>query len=284
MRDTINNLLKLIRIKQWIKNLFIFAPLIFANQFLNHEAIFQSIIAFFIFSLAASIVYIINDIYDIESDREHPKKSISRPLASGALSNKHAYFMLAFLFTLVLASLSQMLSLIPIILIYIIQNLIYSKFLKHQPVLDIFSISFGFVLRVYAGTIAIEVPLSNWMFITALSLALFLASMKRKSELETQGTSARKVLKKYNKSLINKFAEISSSSTLVFYSLYILSEQPKMVITIPLVLFGLFRYWYISTLKSGTESPTDALLEDKQLLLVVALWVTLVVLVLMGTI
>ena len=156
---------------------------------------------------------------------------------------------------------------------YLLLNVAYSYWLKHQPVLDIFTIAIGFVLRVYAGAMAIEVPVSSWMFVTTLSLALFLAAIKRRQELVQSGEGARKVLKMYSVSIVDKFAEISATGALLFYSFFVMSARPELVITVPFVLFGLFRYWYIVEFVGEGESPTDALLNDKQLLLTVLGWI-----------
>lgn len=139
--------------------------------------------------------------------------------------------------------------------------------------LDIFTIALGFVFRVYAGAIAIDVPLSSWMFITTLSLALYLAAIKRRQELVKSGDSARNVLKQYSLALIDKYAEMSATCALLFYSLYILSDKPQLVFTIPFVIFGIYRYWFVVESKDEGESPTDALFSDNQLQLTICGWI-----------
>ena len=156
---------------------------------------------------------------------------------------------------------------------YMLLNIGYSLYLKHQPVLDIFTIAIGFVLRVFAGAVALDVPVSSWMFITTLCLALYLAAIKRRQELNQNGTKGRKILEKYSVALIDRYAEMSATGALVFYSLFVMSSKPQMVVTIPLVLFGLFRYWYVTETLDGGESPTDELISDQQLLLTVILWI-----------
>ena len=145
--------------------------------------------------------------------------------------------------------------------------------LKHQPVIDIFTVAIGFVLRVYAGATALLVPVSSWMFVTTLCLALYLAAVKRRQELSQSGPEARKVLGKYSVQLVDRYAEMSATGALVFYSMFVMSTRPQLVITVPLVLFGLFRYWYVVEELDGGESPTDALFDDWQLLLTLLLWV-----------
>ena len=265
-------LLKLMRPRQWVKNSFVLAPLIFAGQFLEASAIGLALLATVIFCLASSATYIVNDIRDIEQDRRHPEKSISRPLASGATTLSAASKLLVCLYLLVLLSLVLLPVLALPILCYLLLNLAYTLVLKHQPVLDIFTIAIGFVLRVYAGAAVLNVPLSSWMFITTLCLALYLASVKRRQELSSHGTNSRKVLENYSLSLINRYAEMSATGALLFYSMFVVTTKPELVITVPLVLYGLFRYWYIVEKIDGGESPTDALLSDRQLLSTVLLW------------
>jgi 4-hydroxybenzoate polyprenyltransferase len=155
---------------------------------------------------------------------------------------------------------------------YVALNFAYSTVLKKFAVVDIFIIAIGFVLRVIAGSFAISVTLSNWMFITTLSLALFLAAIKRRQELKTVGNETREVLQRYTISILDKFAEISATSALLFYSLFIMTMRQEMVVTIPFVLFGFFRYWYIVEFNDDGESPTDALFTDWQLQIAIGLW------------
>ena len=166
----------------------------------------------------------------------------------------------------------QLSSALPIIILYFVINILYTFYLKHQPVIDIFTIATGFVLRVYAGAMAIDVEVSTWMFVTTLCLALFLASVKRKKELTGVGTAGRKVLSKYSVELVDKYAQMSSMGALVFYSLFVLSERPELAVTIPFVIYGLFRYWFTVEQLDRGESPTDALYSDWQLGITVICW------------
>ncbi|WBM69116.1 decaprenyl-phosphate phosphoribosyltransferase [Buttiauxella sp. WJP83] len=267
------NLIKLLRPKHWIKNTFVLAPLIFSGQFNNYNSIANAFVAVILFCLGSSVVYIFNDIKDRERDRLHPKKSISRPIASGVISVKCALLLLmGLLFIIVSMGAFLNLKVLIVVLGYLALNVAYTLYLKHQPVMDIFTIAIGFVLRVYAGAVALSVPVSSWMFVTTLCLALYLAAIKRRQELNQNGVNGRQVLERYTLPLIERYAEISAICALIFYSLFVMSSHPDLVITVPLVLFGLFRYWYIVEMSDRGESPTDALLKDAPLLLTCLAW------------
>jgi decaprenyl-phosphate phosphoribosyltransferase len=269
----IYGLLKLMRPKQWVKNGFVLAPLIFSGEFLDAGAVSHALLAVLLFCVASSAAYIINDMQDIERDRRHPTKSKTRPLAAGIVSLPAALLFLAVLYAVLVWGWFVTPKVIMVIMAYLVLNLAYTFVLKHQPVIDIFTIAIGFVLRVYAGAMALEVPVSSWMSITTLCLALYLAALKRRQEFSQSGTEGRKVLDKYSISLVDRYAEMSATGALLFYSMFVMSAKPELVITIPLVLFGLFRYWFVVESLDGGESPTDALLGDWQLLLTVILWV-----------
>ena len=266
-------LIKLMRPRQWVKNVFVLAPLIFSGEFLHPESIKVSLLAFVLFCIASSATYIVNDLHDIERDRRHPTKSKTRPLAAGKVTIPAALALLGVLLTLLVAAGLVVPRVIAVIAAYLALNLAYSFYLKHEPVIDIFTIAIGFVLRVYAGTMALALPLSSWMLVTTLCLALYLAAVKRKQELAQSGIDGREVLKKYSPVLVDRYAEMSATGALLFYGLFVMSVKPRLVITVPLVLFGLFRYWYVVEELDGGESPTDALLNDWQLLLTVVLWI-----------
>jgi decaprenyl-phosphate phosphoribosyltransferase len=266
-------LIRLMRPKQWLKNGFVLAPLLFSGAFLDAGAIGHALLAMLLFCVASSATYIINDLHDIERDRSHPKKSKDRPLAARIVSVLAAMILLAVLYAVLVWGWFVAPKVVLIIAAYLVLNLAYTFVLKHQPVVDIFIIAIGFVLRVYAGAMALAVPVSSWMFITSLCLALYLAAVKRRQELSQSGTEGRKVLEKYSVSLVDRYAEMSATGALFFYSMFVMSAKPELVVTVPLVLFGLFRYWFVVECLDGGESPTDALLADWQLLLTVVLWV-----------
>jgi decaprenyl-phosphate phosphoribosyltransferase len=268
----IRGMLALMRPRQWVKNVFVFAPLIFAGEFLKLESIEKVALAALIFCVASSATYILNDLSDIERDRRHPKKSKSRPLASGLVSVPQALTLLSVLYAVLLAAWLVMPAVLYVVLGYLLLNLAYTFVLKHQPVIDIFTIAIGFVLRVYAGAMALSVPVSSWMFVTTLCLALYLAAVKRGQELASNGSDSREVLQHYTPALLERYAEMAATGALLFYSLFVMTARPALVMTIPLVLYGLYRYWFIVESKDAGESPTDALLGDWQLLLTVAIW------------
>lgn len=270
--EQVRGLIKLMRPRQWIKNGFVLAPLVFSGAFLDGQAVSAAVLAAVLFCLASSATYVVNDLHDIERDRRHPRKSLSRPLACGQVSRSAALTLLAVLYALLLSSWWLVPAVIQVIAAYLLLNLAYTFVLKHQPVVDIFTIAIGFVLRVYAGAMALAVPMSSWMFVTTLCLALYLAAVKRRQELSQSGSEGRQVLEKYSLGLIDRYAEMAATGALVFYSMFVMSSRPELVATVPLVLFGLFRYWYVVE-QGGGESPTDALLADWQLLVCVLLWV-----------
>ncbi|MDO4795082.1 MAG: decaprenyl-phosphate phosphoribosyltransferase [Brachymonas sp.] len=269
----IRGLIRLMRPKQWVKNGFVLAPLIFSGAFSDAAAIKQALLAVLLFCVASSATYIVNDLHDIERDRRHPTKSHTRPLAAGIVSLPAALILLATLCAILVGGWFAAPQVVLVIGAYLALNLAYTFVLKHQPVVDIFTIAIGFVLRVYAGAKALSVPVSSWMFITTLCLALYLAAVKRRQELSQSGIEGRKVLEKYSVSLVDRYAEMAATGALLFYSMFVMSAKPELVITVPLVLFGLFRYWFVVETLDGGESPTDALLADWQLLLTVVLWV-----------
>lgn len=268
----IRGMLALMRPRQWVKNVFVFAPLIFAGEFLKIESIEKVALAALIFCVASSATYILNDLSDIQRDRRHPKKSKTRPLASGLVSVPQALALLLALYGVLLTAWFVLPAVLYVVLGYLLLNLAYTFVLKHQPVIDIFTIAIGFVLRVYAGAMALSVPVSSWMFVTTLCLALYLAAVKRSQELASNGSQSREVLQHYTPALLNRYAEMAATGALMFYSLFVMTARPALVMTIPLVLYGLYRYWFIVESKDGGESPTDALLDDWQLLLTVAIW------------
>ncbi|MGI9249619.1 MAG: decaprenyl-phosphate phosphoribosyltransferase [Pseudohongiellaceae bacterium] len=269
-------LVNLLRPSHWIKNGFVLAPLVFAGQFTDMTSVMDALLAMFFFCLAASATYTVNDYHDIEHDRRHPLKSAQRPLASGQVSKVQALVLLGVLYGVLLLGFLWQPEVMLVILGYLGLNLLYTFILKHQPVIDIFTVAIGFVLRVYAGAVALSVPVSSWMFVTTLCLALYLAAVKRRQELVQTGNEGRKVLEHYSVALIDRYAEMSATGALLFYSLFVITaypDRPELIITIPFVLYGLFRYWFVVESLGSGDSPTDALLSDWQLAATVLFWI-----------
>lgn len=271
-KKKMNGLIKLIRPRQWIKNMFVLAPLIFSGEFLNIDYVGKAFVAMCLFCVASSAAYIVNDIFDVNRDRLHPKKMKSRPLASGEVSVKEAIILLLILYIVLIVGWHYASQILSIMALYLIMNFLYTFSLKRAPVVDIFIIAIGFVMRVYVGTVALELPVSSWMLITTLCLALFLASVKRRQELCQSGSEGRDVLEKYTIPLVDRYAEMSAIGALMFYSMFVMSTRPVLAVTVPMVLFGLFRYWYVVEIHEEGESPTDALLLDWPLLVTVIAW------------
>lgn len=264
--------IRLLRPKHWIKNLFVLAPLIFSGLFTRRHMTELALFGALLFCVAASLVYVINDLADLRNDSLHPVKRLTRPLASGAVSVTTARVLLVVLAAILLAGSFVSVPLVAVLITYILLNVLYSTWLKHIPVVDIFCVAAGFVLRVFAGAVVIDVPLSSWMLVTTLSIALYLAAIKRRDELDVQGDGARAVLEEYSVPLLDRFALMSSVCAMVFYSLFVVTTRPVLAFTIPLVLFGIFRYWFLVDRKSRGESPTDALWSDRPLAVTVILW------------
>ena len=264
-------LVKLLRPKQWIKNGFVLAPLVFAGAFTQPESVGRALVAMMLFCLASSAVYILNDLCDFEKDRAHPQKRLSRPLAAGAVTPARAKAVLAGLAAVLAVGFAFSPITMAVIAAYLAINVAYSFKLKHQPVVDLFCVASGFVLRIVAGAAAIAVPLTSWMLITTLCLALYLATIKRRQELVATGNTGRAVLGSYSVSLLDRYAEMSAVGAIVFYSLFTMTVRPALAYTVPCVLFGLFRYWYLVERGDG-ESPTDVVWTDWPLALTVVVW------------
>lgn len=271
------SLFKLMRPKQWIKNFFVFGALIFSYSFLDLNKDIYAVIAFLLFCLVSSTVYIMNDILDIEKDRIHPKKRF-RPIASGAISIKKAEVALFILlaFSMISAFLVSK-SLFFILVIYFINNIFYSFKVKNIVILDVISIAFGFILRVIAGGVAIGVSLSGWILLCTFFISLFLGFEKRRNEiikLEGKANEHRKILDDYSDELLKQFSDITLTCTIIAYAMYtfVAYNTSYMMITNVFVVYGLFRYKYLSMKKGEGGSPTETILTDKSIIIDVLLW------------
>ena len=283
------NILRLIRVEQWTKNAFVFLPLFFDRHLLEWNYWQPSLIAFFAFSFAASGIYCFNDIYDVEADRQHPKKC-KRPIASGVISIAQGYVITALCWLVSVGLLvidlfvlgNNQTLLWVIILSYVVMNLAYSIKLKQIPILDVFIIAIGFVLRVFAGGVNAHIYISSWIVLMTFLLALFLAFAKRRDDVvewEATGTSRRKGINKYNTAFMNQAMTIVATLTMVCYIMYTISDSvierignQYLYITSIFVLAGIIRYLQIAIVDVKSGSPTKILLKDRFIQLCIAGW------------
>jgi 4-hydroxybenzoate polyprenyltransferase len=281
-------ILKTMRPRQWPKNAFVLAALVFDRQLEHLPALFKSLEGLFIFCLISSTVYIINDIADVEADRQHPTKC-NRPIASGKLSVKIAVIATVIILLIcfpIAFFLSDEFALV--VLVYFLINLAYSKLLKHVPLIDVLIVAAGFVLRVAAGVSLIEVErFSPWLYVVTTLFALFMGFGKRRAELALLTDSAnahRRVLEGYSLPFLDQLITIVSSTTIIAYSLYTFSApnlptNHVMMLTIPFVLYGVFRYLYLVQIKNEGGAPEELLLTDRPLQLTIVLWSIAILLV-----
>ena len=273
---------RLIRVSNWIKNLFVFVPWLFAKQMFDQESSIKIITAFFSFCFISSFVYVLNDKFDIESDRQHPLKK-QRPLASGEISAGMSYIIMVvlLLFSFGTASLLSIKFMV-VVLAYAALNYFYSLKLKDIVLLDIFSIAAGFVLRIAAGAVAIDVVISKWLLLTTLFISIFLAVMKRRSELvHSNGQHySRKVLSEYSLGIIDQISMVASSGVIICYALYTVAEQTiakfrteRLLYTTVFVVFGVFRYIYLVHKQHNTENVADVIVKDVPMLINLLLYI-----------
>ena len=279
-------LIKTMRQRQWIKNGFIFFALIFDKQLFLLEPFLRTLAGFFLFCLISSAVYLYNDIADVEADRSHPEKKF-RPISSGQLPMSAARTA-ALLLVVIALPLAYLLSpgFALILVTYLVMNVLYSRWLKHVPILDVMIISFGFVLRVAAGVTLITVErFSPWLYMITILFSLYLGLGKRRAEINllSQGAGAhRKVLDGYTLPLLDQYITIVSGTTIVAYSLYTFSapnlpENHSMMLTIPFVVYGIFRYLQLIQVGHAAGSPEEVALKDRPLQITVVLWVLAVI-------
>lgn len=296
-------LLRGMRPRQWTKNLALFVGIVFAQKLLDPRLFERASIAFVAFCLASSSIYLFNDLQDLESDRQHPKKK-NRPLAAGTLPISWAIVAIGVLW-LCCAGLATSLFFIPLVgkdvfaslgganplfacvlASYVILMVLYGIRLKHVVLLDVFIIASGFALRILAGAVVIPVVISPWLYIVTVMLSLLLALGKRRNELvlmEEQASNHRQILKEYNLPLLDQLITIVTSATVMSYSLYTFQATTgdyRLMITIPLVLYGMFRYLYLVYVKKEGGSPEEVLLRDRHMLGTVVLCVAIVIVVL----
>ena len=290
------DILRLIRPKQWLKNVFVLVPMFFGGALTDGATVFASLVAFFAFCFIASAIYCFNDIIDVEADRRHPVKC-KRPIASGAISLKTAYGLMALMAVLAFATallnlpsfweglgvgFSSWGGLVGVLLFYFLLNLAYCAWLKQYAIVDVCVIAFGFVLRLLAGGFATGIALSKWIVMMTFLLTLFLSFAKRRDDvlrMEETGESPRKNTIRYNLTFINQAITITASVTLVCYIMYTISPEvvtrvhtDYLYLTTTFVLLGLLRYIQITVVDKKSGDPTKMMLQDRFTQVVVVLW------------
>ncbi|MBV9691370.1 MAG: decaprenyl-phosphate phosphoribosyltransferase [Ktedonobacteraceae bacterium] len=300
--ERVQALITALRPRQWIKNFAVFIGLVFAQHLFDVRACERATLAFVTFCLLASCIYLLNDLFDLENDRQHPLKR-TRPLACGQLPVSWAVITIAILLA-TCALLLLALHRIPIqhdiftplggadvlftltLLSYFVVMVLYSIYLKHVVLIDVFVIASGFVLRTLAGTVVIAVATSSWLYMVACFLALFLALSKRRNELvilQEQASHHRQILKEYSVPMLNQMITIAVSATIMAYSLYTIegaTASHDLLITVPIVLYGMFRYLYLIYMKMEGGSPEEVLLRDRFMLGTVTLYILMIVITL----
>lgn len=278
----IRDFVRLMRPAHWAKNVFVLAPLVFARELTDPEHVAQGLTAWVAFCLASSAVYVFNDIRDRAEDRLHPVKRL-RPLAAGRVSVVAASTLALALAVAAIGLASSLgLPFLLVLLIYLIINHLYSSGLKHVVIVDVMIISLGFVLRVLAGGLAVRVQVSAWLLLCTFFIALFLAFSKRRHELilmAGQASDQRPVLSHYSPAFLDQMINVVTASTVVAYAMYAIAPETvekfhtrQLIYTIPMVLFGIFRYLYLIYQRSTTRNPTEAILRDSPFMLNMVVW------------
>jgi 4-hydroxybenzoate polyprenyltransferase len=285
-------LIRSLRPRQWTKNLIVFFGLIFGEQLRNPEAVVRATLAFAIFCALSGVVYLINDIRDREADRMHPVKS-RRPIASGALRVETASLTALLIGAGAIAGAFVLTPAFGVVAVaYLTLLTLYSAWLKHIVILDVITLAAGFVLRAYAGAVAIDVEFSHWLLLLTLLSALFLALSKRRAELVTLADDAkghRRSLAEYSPYLLDQMIGVVTACTLLAYAFYTIDDETvlkfgtdALLWTVPFPLYGIFRYLYLVHQREGGGDPSETLLTDRPILLCVALWGLAVIWILYG--
>jgi 4-hydroxybenzoate polyprenyltransferase len=280
----------LLRIPQWIKNFFIFVPLVFSQHLFDYNYLKLSILGFIIFSFTSSSIYIINDLIDINEDKVHPVKKF-RPIPAGSVSKSKAVVAAA-----ILAFISF--SLLPFtnpyfgitVLAYFAITILYSAGVKNIVILDVFTIAAGFILRILGGAFIINVEISSWLMLTTMFISLFLAVMKRRSELKhvtgEDTTSTRKVLAHYSANFLDQMSTVTSAGVIICYALYTVSQRTvsifkteHLIYTTPFVVFGIFRYMYLVYIGKKGENTSELLLSDLSMMINLLFYILTVVVI-----
>ena len=302
--DRLHAMMRLLRPQQWIKNLFVFGPIIFGGALFRGEALLAGLVTFFAFSFAASSIYCFNDIHDLPDDIRHPEKC-HRPIASGVVTVGQAYGLMVLMFALsMLASLLAghlrittnplsgtwgACSVAGVILIYWLLNLVYCARLKQYAIIDVCIVAFGFVLRLFAGGAATGIVLSKWIVLMTFLITLFMSFAKRRDDvlrMEQTGLPPRKNTIRYNSTFINQALTITASVTLVCYIMYTVSPEviaqfhnDSLYLTSIFVLVGLLRYIQVTVVDKRSGNPTKVILKDHFIQLVVLAWLVAFILI-----
>ena len=276
----LKNYLKLIRIKHYLKNFLVFAPLLFSGNFFESNYLIKTTLAFIAFSFMASVVYVINDIRDVEKDRLHPIKK-NRPIASGTVSKTEGIILAIILF-IVSVFINIFISISPlsyaILLGYLFMNIAYSYGLKNIPIIDILILSIGFLLRVFYGAIILNISVSNWLYLTILAISFYLGLGKRRNEID-RSKNSRKVLEQYNRAFLDKNMYMCLSLTIMFYSLWCVDpinasrfkELNYLLITVPLVILICMKY-SLNIEGNSFGDPVDVVFSDKAMLALIIIY------------
>ena len=290
------DILVLLRPHQWLKNLFIFTPVFFNGRILEQDYLLPAIVVFCAYCFTASGVYCFNDIYDVEADRLHPKKRF-RPIACGAVSKTIGYVMmvLCIVVSFVVVTFydwpveSARMRIYGVLVLYVIMNIAYCVYLKQKPIVDVFIIAIGFVLRIFVGGFATGVMLSHWLVLMTFLLALFLAFAKRRDDVvmfEETGKIARKNIVRYNLSFMNQTIGIVASVTMVCYIMYTVSAEVMerfhssyVYMTSIFVLAGIIRYLQVTIVDVRSGSPTKVLMHDRFIQACIICWILAFVLI-----
>ena len=292
--------LRLIRVHQWIKNVFVFVPLLFSLNLFEEKYFITTFFAFLVFCLASSAIYVINDLVDIESDRAHPTKR-KRPLASGEISKQNAVIIASILLIIVFWLMMYFnYQFILLAVAFVMLNVLYSFWLKNIVLLDVFSIAAGFSIRVLAGAFVIQVPISSWLMLTTMFISLFLGVMKRRSELvlvserlnnnlmqnEKPETQSRKVLAEYSLNFADQMATVAAAGVIICYALYSVSprtisvfQTERLIYTTPFVVFGIFRYMYLEYMSRKGENTTRILATDFPMIADVVIYIVTTIMI-----
>jgi 4-hydroxybenzoate polyprenyltransferase len=283
--NKVTDLIRLLRPAQWVKNAFVGAPLLFARQYAEPEQWLRTLMAVAGFCAASSAVYIFNDLCDREEDRQHPTKK-NRPLASGAVSVNHAAILA---FILAILSLTPAV-ILPVhylycVVLYLAISIAYSMGVKHLAILDVMTIAAGFVLRIFAGSIAIGVSASHWVVLCTIMVSTFLGFTKRRAELvglRDNSANSRIVLREYSVKFLDQVISLVTGATIICYALYTVDSRTltelgthSMLLTVPCVMYGMFRYIYLAYHRDEGEDPTQAVLTDVPMLINLFVWILL---------